>query len=159
MDNDNDNINTNDRSGVCNFLDLCLLDDAYVHQLLDQLKKVNHASITSGVVRIPHAPYIHLQSCLFDTGSITNKNDGGNYIDPDHIDDNVIVKDVMMDAQFVFNAYEVYHFAYRKVLDDKCILVTNELKAEHNISVITQNSSSFFINRMYDQFCHFMEQS
>ena len=71
----------------------------------------------------------------------------------------VIVKDVIMDAQFVFNAYEVYHFAYRKVLDDKCILVTNELKAEHNISVITQNSSSFFINRMYDQFCHFMEQS
>ena len=68
-------------------------------------------------------------------------------------------KDVMMDAQFVFNAYEVYHFAYRKVLDDKCILVTNELKTEHNTSVTTQNSSSFFINRMYDQFCHFMEQS
>ena len=30
------------------------------------------------LVRIPHVPYIHLQSCLFDTGSITNKNDGGN---------------------------------------------------------------------------------
>ena len=68
----------NDRNGACNFLDLCLLDDAYVYRLLDQLKKVNHASITSGVVRIPHVPYIHLQSCLFDTGSITNKNDGGN---------------------------------------------------------------------------------
>ena len=56
----------------------CLLDDAYVYRLLDQLKKVNHASVTSGVVRIPHVPYIHLPSCLFDTGSITNKSDGGN---------------------------------------------------------------------------------
>ena len=58
---------------------------------MDRLTKVNHSSITAGVVRIPRVPYIHLQSCLFDTGSITSKNDGGNYIDPDHIDDNIEV--------------------------------------------------------------------
>ena len=73
-------------NGACNFLNLCLLDDTYVCQLLDRLKKVNHASVTFGIVRMPHVPYIHLQSCLFDTGSVTIKNDGGNYIGPDHID-------------------------------------------------------------------------
>ena len=71
----------------------------------------------------------------------------------------VIVKDVVMGSQFVFNAYEVYHFDYPQTLNDDCILVTSEVMAEHNISVITQNSSSSFFNRMYDQFCHFMEQS
>ena len=71
----------------------------------------------------------------------------------------VIVKDIVMDAQFVFNAYEVHHFAYRKVLNDNCILVTNEVKAEHKISMISQYSSSSCTDRMYDQFCHFMDQS
>ena len=28
----------------------------------------------------------------------------------------VIVKDVAMDSKYVFNAYKVYHFAYRQVL-------------------------------------------
>ena len=50
----------------------------------------------------------------------------------------VIIKDVVMDAQFVFNAYEAHHFAYRKVLNDNCILATNEVKAEHKTSVTTQ---------------------
>ena len=70
---------------------MCLLHEDYVYQLVDRLTKVNHSSITAGVVRLPRVPYIHLQSCLFDTGSITSKNDGGNYIDPDHIDDNIEV--------------------------------------------------------------------
>ena len=85
----NDEICDNLENGVRDFLNLCLLDDNYACLLVDQLRTVNHASITSGVVRLPHVPYIHLQSCLFDTGSITNRSDGGNYIDPEHIDDNI----------------------------------------------------------------------
>mgnify|MGYP001479390368 FL=1 len=41
------------------------------------------------MVRLPHVKYIRLESCLFDTGSITKKKDGGNYIDPDHVEDNM----------------------------------------------------------------------
>ena len=71
----------------------------------------------------------------------------------------VIVKDIVMDSQFVFNAYDVHHFAYRKTLNDNCILVTSEIKAQHKISAIDQHTSSSFFNRLYDKFCHFMEQS
>ena len=63
-------------NGVCDFINLRLLGDAYVCQLVDRLRKVNHASVASGIARIPHAPYyyyIHLQSRLIDAGSTTSK--------------------------------------------------------------------------------------
>ena len=86
-----DNKDTLDRfeNGVCDFLSLCLPDDNYVCHLVDRLRKVNHASIASGVARLPHAPYTRLQSRLFDAGSISNRSDGGNYIDPERVDDNI----------------------------------------------------------------------
>ena len=71
----------------------------------------------------------------------------------------VVVKDIVMDAQHIFNAYDVHHFAYRTDLDDNCILVTNELKTQHNISMIDQQQSSSFFSRLYDRYCQFMDQS
>ena len=44
-------------------------------------------------------------------------------------------------------------------MNDNCILVTSEIKAQHKISAIDQHTSSSFFNRLYDKFCHFMEQS
>ena len=64
-----------------------------------------------------------------------------------------------MDAQHVFNAYDVDHFAYRTTLDDNCILVTKELKTEHNISIMDQQLSSFSLSRLYNRRCQSMDQS
>ena len=71
----------------------------------------------------------------------------------------VIVKDVVMDSQFVFNAYDVHHFAYRRKLSDNCVLVTSEVKAQHQITTITHQRSSSFFNQLYDQFCDFISLS
>ena len=71
----------------------------------------------------------------------------------------VVVKDIVMDAQHIFNAYDVHHFAYRTDLDDNCILVTNELKTQHNISIMDQQQSSSFFSRLYNRYCQFMDQS
>ena len=68
---------------------MCQIDDGYADHLLSNLQQLNHASVISGMVRLPQAQYIHLESCLFDAGSITKKVDGGNYIDPDHVEDNM----------------------------------------------------------------------
>ena len=60
---------------------MCRVDDGYADHLLSNLQQLDHASVISGMVRLPQVKYILLESCLFDTGSITRKVDGGNYID------------------------------------------------------------------------------
>ena len=64
-DDNNDNIEKR-----LNFLAMRQIDDGYADHLLRNLQQLNHASVISGMVRLPHVKHIRLESCLFDTGRI-----------------------------------------------------------------------------------------
>lgn len=68
-DDDNNDNNENIEKRL-NLLTMCQIDDGYADHLLSNLQQLNHASVISGMVRLPQVQRMRLESCLFDMEEI-----------------------------------------------------------------------------------------